>query len=71
MHRDAIFEELRQIERRVVEGERFLAKREAQLLDLKRQDQDTTKAWAELQAMRGNRQCLEQDRQRILSLLQP
>ncbi|MCK1544023.1 hypothetical protein IVB12_19180 [Bradyrhizobium sp. 179] len=71
MDRTAIFDELRQIEREVVEGERRLAEQEALIVDLKRQHQDTAKAEAELARMRQDQRCRDLDRQRLLSRLQP
>ncbi|WP_426611243.1 hypothetical protein [Bradyrhizobium sp. McL0616] len=54
MYRDAIGDELRQIERDVVEGERRLAKQEALTIELKRQKQDISKAEVELERMRSD-----------------
>lgn len=42
-YKDAIIDELRQIEIDVVEGERRLADLEARLIELKRLNEDTTK----------------------------
>ncbi|WP_246668360.1 MULTISPECIES: hypothetical protein [Bradyrhizobium] len=64
-------DELRQIELDVVEGERRLAELEALLVELKRLNEDTTKAQAELEAMRRYQLDREQHRQRLLSLLHP
>ena len=71
MDQTALFDELRQIERDVVEGERRLAEQEALLRDLKRQGQDAAKAEAELDRMRQDQRSRDQDRQRLLSRLQP
>ncbi|KYH01779.1 hypothetical protein [Bradyrhizobium sp. DOA1] len=71
MDQTALFDELRRIERDVVEGERRLAEQEAVVLDLKRNGQDTTKAEAELERMRQDQRSRDQDRQRLLSRLQP
>lgn len=71
MYRDAIGDELRQIERDVVEGERRLARQEALIVELKRQQQDTSKAEIELERMRADQRLRDQDRQRLLSRLQP
>jgi hypothetical protein len=71
MYRDAISEELRQIERDVVEGERQLAKQEALVIELKRQQLDISKAEIELERMRADQRLRDQDRQRLLSRLQP
>ena len=71
MDQTAQFDELRRIQRDVVEGERRLAEQEALLLDLKRQGQDTVKAEADLERMRQDQRRRDQDRQRLLSRLQP
>ena len=71
MYATAIYDELRQVEREVVEGERRLAEQEALVVDLKRQNPDTTKAEAELEWMRQEPRRRDQDRQRLLSRLQP
>jgi hypothetical protein len=71
MYKDAIADELRQIELDVVEGERRLAELEALLIELKRLNEDTTKVQAELVVARKNLLDREQSRQRLLSLLHP
>ncbi|WP_453952406.1 hypothetical protein [Bradyrhizobium sp. USDA 377] len=71
MYKTAIYDELRQVERDVVEGERRLAEQEALIVEMKRQNEDTAKAEAELERMRAEQRCRDQDRQRLLSLLQP
>ena len=71
MYTPAICDELRQVERDVVEGERRLAEQEALVIELKRQDLDTAKAEAELERMREEQRRRDQDRQRLLSRLQP
>jgi uncharacterized protein (DUF3084 family) len=71
MYKDAITDELRQIELDVVEGERLLAELEALLIELKRLTEDTTKVQAELVVARKNLLDREQSRQRLLSLLHP
>lgn len=71
MHKDPIYDELRQVEREVVEGERRLAEQEALIVDLKRQGLDTEKPEKELEILRQNQRRADQDRQRLLSLLQP
>ena len=71
MYKDAIMDELRQIELDMVEGERRLAELEARLVELKRLNADTTKVRAELDVMRKNQLDREQNRQRLLSLLHP
>ena len=54
-----------------VEGERQLAEREALLIDLKKQDMDLSQAELALEMMRETQRQHENDRQRLLSLLQP
>jgi hypothetical protein len=72
MYTTAIYDELSQIERDVVEGERRLAEQEALIIDMKRQNQDTAKAEGELERMRMEQRRRDQDRQRLLlSRLQP
>ncbi|WP_050382851.1 hypothetical protein [Bradyrhizobium pachyrhizi] len=70
-YKDAIMDELRQIELDVVEGEKRLAEMEAYLIELKRLNEDTTKVQAELEVVRKNQFDREQSRQRLLSLLHP
>ncbi|WP_035715029.1 hypothetical protein [Bradyrhizobium genomosp. I (2014)] len=70
MFNDALFDELRQLERNVVDAERRLAEQEAMIVHLKRQHQDVSSAQAELEVMRENQRQRQQDRQRLLSLLQ-
>ena len=62
---------LSRVERDVVVAERQLAQQEALLIALKRQNQDLSKARAVLEMMRENQRRRDQDRQRLLSLLQP
>jgi hypothetical protein len=71
MYTTAIYDELSQIERDVVEGERRLAEQEALIIEMKRQNQDTAKAEGELERMRMEQRTRDQDRQRLLSRLQP
>ena len=71
MSREALFDELRQVERQVIDGERRLAEYEARILELKRSGQDTTAFEAELDLMRKEQRVLEHDRQRLLGRLQP
>jgi hypothetical protein len=70
MHREAIMAELGRVERDVVVAERQLAKQEALLIALERQNQDLTEARAVLEMMRENQRRRDQERQRLLSLLQ-
>jgi hypothetical protein len=62
--------ELRQVGREVVEGERLLAEQEELLVALKRQNKDVRKVEAALEQTREDQRLREQDRQRLLSLLQ-
>ena len=71
MHNEALQDELRRLEREVVEAERRLAEQETLLVELKRQGQDTDKAKAELEMMRDQQRRRQADRLRLLSLLQP
>ena len=71
MHKDAIIDELRQIEFDVVENEKRLAELEALLIEMKRLNEDTTRVQAELALMRRNQLDRDQSRQRLLSLLHP
>jgi len=71
MYKDPIYDELRQVERDVVEGERQLAAQEALIIELKRQGLNTDNAEKELEILRENQRRRDQDRQRLLSLLQP
>ncbi len=61
MYNDNIMDELRQLEREVVEAERRLAEQEALIIELKRQHQDATSALAELEIMRRNQRQRQQD----------
>jgi len=71
MYRDSLLDDLGRVERDVVEGERQLAEQEALLVALRRQNEDTGKASALLETMRENQRSREQERQRLLALLQP
>ena len=71
MHQDALMDELRQVGRDVVEGERLLAEQEALLVALKREGKDVGKVEAAFEQMREDQRFRQQDRQRLLSLLQP
>jgi hypothetical protein len=70
MYRDSLLNELRQVELAVTNGERQLAEQERLLVSLKRQKQDLGQAQAALEILRENQLRNEQDRQRLLSLLQ-
>jgi hypothetical protein len=71
MHLDALLDELRQVGRDVVEGERLLAEQEALLVALKQENKDVRMVEAALEQMREDQRLREQDRQRLFSLLQP
>lgn len=71
MYKDPIYDELRQVERDVVEGERRLAAQDALIVELKRPGLNTDNAEKELEILRQNQHRCDQDRQRLLSLLQP
>jgi hypothetical protein len=71
MYRDALLDELRQVGRDVVEGERQLAEQEALLVALKREGNDARKVEAALEQMRADHSLRQQDRERLLSRLQP
>jgi hypothetical protein len=71
MDKAPIYDELRKLENDRAEGERRLAEQEALIIELKRENRDTAKAEAELERMRHDQHRYDQDRQRLLSLLQP
>ncbi|MCP1757009.1 hypothetical protein [Bradyrhizobium elkanii] len=71
MYKDSIMDELRQIERDVVEGEKRLAEQEALLIELKRSNESTIKAQAQFEMMRKAQLDREQRQQCLLSLLHP
>lgn len=71
MYKAPIYDELRQVERDVVEGERRLAEQEALIVEMKRQGLNTGNAEKELEILRQDQRRRDQDRQRLLSLLQP
>lgn len=71
MHRDHIFDELRRIDREVVEAERVLAAQEAELVSLKKQNKDLTEVEAALEESRHAQQRRQQERQRLLQMVQP
>jgi hypothetical protein len=70
MNRDMLLDEVRRIECEVVEGERQLAEQEARVIALARQNQDTSRARSALELMREDQRSRDQDRQRLLSMLQ-
>ncbi|QOZ54900.1 hypothetical protein [Bradyrhizobium sp. CCBAU 53338] len=71
MDRTSIYDELSRVERDVVAGERQLAEQERLVLDLKRDGQNAAGAENELERLRKCQRLRDQDRQRLLSLLQP
>lgn len=71
MDRTSIYDELDRVERDVVAGERQLAEQERLVLDLKREGENTESAERELERLRECQRLRDQDRQRLLSLLQP
>lgn len=71
MDRTSIYDELDRVEREVVAGERQLAEQERLVLDLKGEGQNTDSAEKELERLRECQRLRDQDRQRLLSLLQP
>lgn len=70
MNRDALTDELRRIEHEVVEAERGLADQEAMLIELRRCREDASKVEAQLELMREHQRQRQQERLRLLSLLQ-
>jgi hypothetical protein len=70
MYRESLLIELRQVELAVTNGERQLAEQERLLVSLKRQKENLGQAEAALELLRENQLRNEQDRQRLLSLLQ-
>jgi hypothetical protein len=71
MYRDALLDEIRRVGHDVVEGERQLAEQEALLVALKREGKDVSKVKAALDQMREDHRLRQQDRERLLSRLQP
>jgi hypothetical protein len=70
MNRDTIFDELRRLEGEIVKAERRLAEQEALLLKLKRKGEDGSAVSDGLNLMREQQQSRQQDRLRLLALLQ-
>lgn len=71
MDKTYVCDELRQVERDVVQRERQLAEQEKLVVEMKREGKDTVAAEAELEALRKSQRVHDQDRQRLLSLLKP
>lgn len=59
---DAIYDELRRIEGAVAQCERHLAEREAQLIILQRQNEDTANVRGELEGLRTQQRAREHER---------
>lgn len=73
MNRDALLDELRKIEHEVVESERQLAEQEAMLVELSHggeRGMEVEAAREILELMREHQRKRQQDRLRLLSLLQ-
>lgn len=70
VNKDFLFDELRRLEKSVVQGERQLAEQEALLIFLTKHNQDLTEVEANLKLLRAKQQDLQQDRSHLLSMLQ-
>ena len=70
VNRETICDELRRLEGEVVEAEHELAKQEALLIRLKQEHQDVSRVTNALSLMREQQQSRQQDRLRLLALLQ-
>jgi GTPase involved in cell partitioning and DNA repair len=70
-NRNYLYDELRRIEQEVVRGEQQLAEQEELLVCLKTQYQDTAPVEAFLDELRSRQRALQEDRSRILSMMQP
>jgi hypothetical protein len=70
MNREAICDELRRLEIEVVEAEQALAEKEALLVKLRRERENDSQVASELNLMRQQQQNRQNDRMRLLSLLQ-
>jgi len=71
MHKENISDELRRLEGEVVEGERQLVELETELVALKQKERNISEIKAALAFARECQHRLQQDRIRLLSLLQP
>lgn len=71
MDKTSIYDELGRVERDVIEGERRLAEQERLIVNMKREGRNATNAELELDTLRQTQRLRDQDRQRLLSLLQP
>jgi hypothetical protein len=70
-NKDHLYDELRRIEQDVVRGEQQLAEQEDLLVSLKTQNQDTALVEVFLDELRLRQRALQEDRSRILSMMQP
>ena len=70
MNRDGLLDELRRVEHEVVEAERRLADQESLLIEIRRGHEPTGTAEAQLKMMREQQHKRQQERLRLLSLLQ-
>ena len=70
LKRDVILDELRRLEVEVVQAELELAQQEALLIKLKRACEDVSDVQSTVNLMREQQQCRQQDRLRLLALLQ-
>jgi hypothetical protein len=70
-NKDHLFDELRRIEQDVVRGEQQLAEQEDLLVSLKSQNKDTAQLEAFLDELRSRQRTLQEDRSRVLSMIQP
>jgi hypothetical protein len=70
-NKDHLYDELRRIEQDVVRGEQQLAEQEDLLVSLKTQNQDTALVEVFLDELRSRQRALQEDRSRILSMMQP
>ena len=71
LNKDHLYDELRRIEQDVVRGEQQLAEQEDLLVSLKTQNQDTALVEVFLDELRFRQRALQEDRSRILSMMQP
>lgn len=71
MNKDHLSDELRRVECEVAEGERQLAIQEARVVAAKQNSRRDVGELRLLETMRENQRARQQDRQRLLSLLQP
>jgi hypothetical protein len=70
MNTDALADELRRLEHEVVAAERQLAAQEAMVVKLRRGREDASQAEAQLELMRKHQREHQQERLRLLSLVQ-